>query len=180
MKLPFLLILCHLSLPIFCQSLVESSWGIECGASTNNALESPSLNLRYLSPRFKWSNEEDPGKFKKNARLMFELIYTPPFKVLCTGLNVQYRFLNYKRLNLDIYGGYKFFFIPGPNFENIPYHRKGKKYIGNINIGLLCQFDLGIISPFIDMGIDSIITIGTQVNFRAIYRKPKKRYELSK
>lgn len=178
MKLPFLLILCHLSFPIFCQSLVERDWGIECGASTNNALESPSLNLRYLSPRFKWSNEEDPGKFK-NARLMFELIYTPPFKVLCTGLNVQYRFFNYKRLNLDIYGGYKFFFKTGPNFENVPYQRKGKKYIGNINAGLICQFDLGIISPFIDMGIDSIITIGTQVNFRAIYRKPKKRYELT-
>lgn len=111
---------------------------------------------------------------------MFELIYTPPFKVLCTSLNVQYRFLNYKRLNLDIYGGYKFFFIPGPNFENIPHHRKGKKDIGYINIGLICQFDLGIISPFIDMGVDSIITIGTQVNFGAIYRKPKKRYELSK
>lgn len=177
MKLPFLLILCHLSLPIFCQSLVEESWGIKCGASTNNALEFPSLNLRYLSPRFKWSNEEDPGKFKKNARLMFELIYTPPLKVLCTGLNVQYRFLNYKRLNFDIYGGFKFFFIPGPNFENVSHHLKDIRYI---NVGLLCQFDLGIISPFIDMGIDSIITIGTQVNFRAIYRKPKKRYELSK
>ena len=177
MKLPFLLILCRLSLPIFCQSLVEGSGGIECGASINNALESPSPNLRYISPRFIRSNE-DSSKFK-NARLMFELIYTPPLKVLCTGLNVQYRFLNYKRLNLDIYGGYKFFFITGPNFKNVPYHREGKKYIGNINIGLICQFDLGIISPFIDMGWDSIITIGTQVNFRAIYRKPKKRYKLS-
>ena len=166
-------------MPIFCQSLVEGAWGIECGASTNNALESPTLNLRYLSPRFKWSNEEDPGKLK-NARLMFELIYAPPLKVFCTSLNLQYRFLNYKRLNLDIYGGYKFFFITGPNFKNVPYHREGKKYIGNINIGLICQFDLGIISPFIDMGIDSIITVGTRVNFRAVYRKPKKRYKLSK
>ena len=174
MKLPFLLILCHLSLPIFCQSLVEGSGGIECGASINNALESPSPNLRYISPRFIRSNE-DCSKFK-NARLMFELIYTPPLKVLCTGLNVQYRFLNYKRLNLDIYGGFKYFFIPGPNFENVSHDLKEIRYI---NLGLICQFDLGIISPFIDMGWDSIITIGTQVNFRAIYRKPKKRYKLS-
>ncbi len=165
-------------MPIFCQSLVEESWGIECGASINNALESPSLNLRYLSPRFKWSNE-DSSKFK-NARLMFELIYTPPLKVLCTGLNVQYRFLNYKRLNLDIYGGYKAFFITGPNFENVPPRRNGKKDIGYINVGLLCQFNLGIISPFIDMGWDSINTIGAQVNFQAIYRKLKKRYKLNK
>lgn len=107
---------------------------------------------------------------------MFELIYTPPLKVLCTGLNVQYRFFNYKRLNFDIYGGYKKFFITGPNFKNVPPHRKGKKDIGYINAGLLCQLDLGILSPFFDMGVDSMITIGTQVNFRAFYKKPKKKY----
>lgn len=178
MKLPFLLILFHLSLPLFCQSLVEGTWGIKCGASTNNALAFPSLNVRCLSPRFKWSNEEEPSKFK-NARLMFELIYTPPFEVLCTSLNVQYRCLTYKRLNIDVYGGYKYFFRTGPHFENVPYHRKGKKYIGNINMALLCQLNLGIVSPFIDMGIDSMITIGTQLNFLAIHRKSKKRYKLS-
>ncbi len=178
MKLTFLLIVCHLSLPVFCQSFVEKSWGIECGASTNNALETPSLNLRYLSPRFKWSNEEDPGKFK-SASLMFELIYTPPLKVLCMGLNVRYRFFNYKRLNLDAYAGYKKFFITGPHFENVPYQRKGNKYKGYINTGLLCQLDLGIVSPFFDMGTDTIITIGTKVNFRAFYSKPKKKYDLT-
>lgn len=173
-----------MSLSLFCQSVIEGPWKIECGASTANTFkESSSLNLRYISPRFRWSNddlteeeEEHLDKFN-NTRLMIELIYTPPFKVFCAALNVQYRFLNYKRLSLETYGGFKFFFVPGPNFENIP-PLKGKKDIRYMNIGLLCQLNLGIIAPFADIGGDSIITIGTEVNLHAIYRKPKKRYKL--
>lgn len=110
---------------------------------------------------------------------MVELIYTPPLNVFCTSLNAQYRFLNYKRLNFDVYGGYKCFFITGPHFENVPPQRNGKKKIGYINIGLICQVNLGIISPFIEIGSDSIRTIGAQVNFQGIYRKLKKRYKLT-
>ena len=33
--------------------------------------------------------------------------------------------------------GYKKFFITGPNFENVPHHRKGKKDIGYLNVGLI-------------------------------------------
>lgn len=183
MKLFFSLVLCHLSLSLFCQAVIGKPWTIECGASTNNFFkESSSLNLRYISPRFKWSNyeltEEDekhPEKFK-NARIMFELIYTPPLKVLCTGLNIQYRILRYKRLNVELYGGMKFILASPPNFLVNSNLNKNGWYL---NMGLLCQFNLGIIAPFADIGGDLIFTIGTEINFHSIYRKPNRRYKLN-
>ena len=165
--------------------MVGRQWTIECGESTSNAFKtSPSLNLRYISPRFKWSNyelaeeeEKHPEKFK-NTRLMIELIYGPPLKVLCTGLNVQYRLVNYKRFSLELYGGLKFFLIPGSDFTTIPplNSRRESMYL---NLGLLCQLNLGVIAPFADIGGDTIITIGTELNFYSIFRKTKKRYKLN-
>ena len=120
--------------------------------------------------------EKHPEKFK-NTRLMIELIYAPPLKVLCTGFNVQSRLLKYKRLSLEVYGGMKFFFVPGPDFVTIPY-LKGGRELWYMNLGLICQLDLGIIAPFADIGGDGILTVGTELNFHAIYKKPKKRYKL--
>jgi hypothetical protein len=186
MKFPLLFVLCQVPLSLFGQAVIEGPWKIECGASTSNAFkESASFNLRYISPRFKWSEdewteeeEEHPDKFKK-TRIMLELIYKPPLKVLCSGLNVHYRFLNYKRLSVEARGGFRFFFIPGKDFENIPPLKKIKGFT-YANIGLLCQINLGMWGPFVDLGSDSIITIGTELNIHAIHKNPKKRYKLNK
>ena len=183
MKLTVLLILYHLSLSLFCQTVIGRPWTIEFGESTNNFFkESPSLNLRSISPRFKWSNyeltEEDekhPEKFK-NTRIMFELIYAPPFKVLCTGLNIQYRVLKYKRLNIELYGGMKFILASPSDFLMNSNLNKNGWYL---NMGLLCQLDLGIIAPFADIGGDLIFTIGTELNLHSIFRKPNRRYKLN-
>jgi len=184
MKLIPILILCQLPLPLLCQLRVGRPWTIECGASTSNYFaESASLNLRYISPRFKWSNDDETDEEEKHSeklkktRFMIEVIYTAPLRVLCGGFNVQYRFLKYKRLSLEAYGGYKFFFVPGPDFETIP-PLKGKTEVWYMNMGLLCQLNFGAIAPFADIGVDRILTIGTEFNFHAIYRKQKKRYNL--
>jgi hypothetical protein len=166
------------------QVKIEGPWTLELGASSNNAFQrSYCYNARYISPRFRWSEEyseeaeKDPEKFK-NMRLMLELIYNPPFKVLCTGFNAQYRMIRYKRLSIELYGGPKFFFVTSDQYL-LPRSRAGN--IGDIwyiNMGLLCQLNLGYISPFVDFGGDRILTVGTEINFRKMYRKPKGRYKL--
>lgn len=110
---------------------------------------------------------------------MVELIYQPPFKVLCTSFNVQSRFVRYKKLSVELYGGMKFFFVPGPDFVTIPYLKAGKE-LWYVNIGLLLQLNLGMFSPFADIGGDGIMTVGTEFNYHKIYRKPKSRYNLKK
>ena len=163
---------------------IKGPWTIECGTSTNTFFKTPaSLNIRYISPRFKWSDyeltaeeEKKSGKFK-NTRLMIELIYSPPLKVLCAGFYVQSRLLGSKRLTMDIYGGMKFFLVPGPDFVRIPY-LKGGRELWYMNLGLILQLYLGIISPFAAIGYDGILTIGTEVDLHKIYRNPKKRYKL--
>ena len=184
MKSTLVLIICLWSLSLFCQTVVGRQWTMEFGSSTNNFFtRSSSLNLRCLSPRFKWSNyeltaeeEKKPEPFK-NTRLMIEVIYAPPLKVLCTGFNVQSRLLGSKKFTLEIYGGMKFFIVPGPDFVSIPYLKAGRE-LWYITIGLICQLNLGMISPFADIGGDGIFTVGTELNFHAIYKKPKKRYKL--
>lgn len=186
MKIFLLLILSHVSLTLLSQAVIDGKWTIECGASTNHFFRrSSSFNLRYISPRFRWSDddlteaqEKHPEIFKK-TRIMFELIYTPPFKVLCTGLNVQYRISNYKRLSIEVYGGIKFFFIRGPDFAQKHEFVKGtSKGVWYLNTGVICQLNLGLFAPFVDIGYDGIMTVGTEMNFHAIYRKPKNRYKL--
>ena len=108
---------------------------------------------------------------------MLEIIYTPAFKVFCTGFNVQSRFLQYKRINLDLVGGVKFFIVPGPDFAAIPLLKSGRN-LWYMNLGLLCQLNLGIVAPFVEIGGDRILTMGTEVNFHRVYRKPKNRYRL--
>lgn len=177
--------MCHLSLSLSSQAVIGRHWTIECGASSNNAFKSSSsLNLRCVSPRFKWSNyeltkeeEKHPDEFM-NTRFMMELIYAPILKVLCTGFNVQSRLLKYKKLSMDVYGGMKFFIVPGPDFVTIPYLKSGKE-LWYMNMGLIFQLNLGVIAPFADVGGDKIITIGTEINLHSIYKKPKKRYKLS-
>jgi hypothetical protein len=185
MKWILLGIIFLLPLSLLCQVNIGKPWNVECGASSNTAFNQPgSFNLRYVSPRFKWSEdwteEEDkhPEKYK-NTRLMMELIYKPLFEVLSMGLNVQQRFVRAKRFSMELYGGLKFFFIPGPDFVTIPY-LKGGKNAWYLNVGLLCQLNLGMIAPFADIGGDGIITIGTELNLHYVYKKPQKRYKLQK
>lgn len=168
----------------YAQVSVKGPWTLECGASSSNAFQrSSSLNLRYISPRFRWSDdwieeeEKNPEKYR-NMRLMLELIYNPPLKVLCTGFNAQYRLIRYKKFSCELYGGLKFFFLTGDEYV-LPNSRAG--HVGDIwymNMGLLCQLNLGVVSPFVDIGGDRILTVGTEINFRKIYRKPKGRYKL--
>ena len=180
-----LFIFCFSSLAQFGQVAVKGPWTIAGGASSNNFFkESSCINLRYISPRFKWSEEYipeeeiDPEKFK-NMRILFELIYNPPIKVLCAGINAQYRLIRFKKLSFNLIGGLKFLFVPGPDFVS-PSYRQGRKDEGYyMNMGVMCQLDLRRISPFVEMGGDFILTVGTEVNFNKIYRKPKSRYNLN-
>jgi hypothetical protein len=184
LKSTLFLIACHLPLALFSQAVIGKPWTVELGISSNTFFTKPSsINVRYISPRFKWSSyelteeeEKHPDKFM-NTRLMMELIYRPPFKVMCAAFNVQSRLLHRKRLTLDIYGGVKFFAVPGPDFVNIPYLKNGRE-IWYMSIGLITQLDLGFIAPFIDLGGDLIITVGTEVKLHAIHKKPKSRYKL--
>lgn len=168
------------------QETLEGPWHMEFGASTNTAFKQHSfLNVRLISPRFKYTNddwteemEKHPERYKK-ARFMFELIYAPPLKVFCNSINLQYRVLKLKRLTLEVYGGIKFIFA-GPNdlIPNLKVAETANKTGWYINEGLICQLDLGFIAPFADIGYDGIITIGSEFNFRKIYRKTKRRYKL--
>lgn len=183
MRSTLALITCHLALSQFGQAVIDGPWHLAVGASNNTFCRQPSsYNIRIVSPRFKWSDydlseaEEKHADDFKNTRLMVEVIYRQPLKVLCTSLNVQSRFIKYKRFSLDIFGGMKFFVVPGPDFSKIPYLKK--RQIWYMNIGLLAQLNLGVIAPFADIGGDGVITVGSEFNFHAIYRKTKKRYKL--
>jgi len=182
MRSILLLLLCHLSATLFSQVEVKGRWTVAGGLSTTSFFsESSSINLRLLSPRFKWSEEwngddeeKHPERFQ-NMRLMVELIYRPPLNILCTGMNAQYRLLNSKRLTLEVYGGLKIFWVQQDQ-PRIAFLKKGEIYY--LNMGLICQANFGVISPFIDLGGDHILTVGTEVNIRRFYKKPKGRYKL--
>ena len=138
------------------QVAIKGPWSVELGASAFASFSQyPSLNIRYISPRFKWSEdwspeeEKDPEPFR-NMRIMLEVIYSPPLNVLGTGINAQYRWIRYKRFSFEIYGGLKIFLITRPDFK-IPNRRNRRSNEAwYMNIGLLSQLDLGVVSPFID------------------------------
>ena len=186
MKSIILSIICCLPLALFCQAVIDGKWKLECGVSTMSTFKkSSALNLRYISPKFRWSDndlteeqEKHPEKYYR-TRFMFELIYTPPIKNLCTAINVQHRILKYKIVSLEVYGGLKFFFIRGSDFAIKRSFVKGSsKGIWYINTGAILQINLGIIMPFADIGYDGIVTVGSEFNLHKIYRKPKSRYKL--
>lgn len=183
-KFSLLLLSWSLSTFLVSQTEIKGKWKLAGGASSNNVFKtSPCLNIRYISPRFKWSDyelseeEEKHVDNFKNTRLMLELIYAPPLEVLCTSFNAQSRLLHSKRFSLNLYGGLKFFIIQGADFTNKAPSKTGKDF-WYMNMGILCQLNLGVISPFADIGGDHIITIGTEFNFHWVYKKPKKRYKL--
>lgn len=178
-----IIVFCNCALSHFGQVDIKGRWTPEFGMTTISAFREPSsLNIRYISPRFKWSDEwnEDeekyPDKFR-NTRMMVELIYGPPKKLICTAFNVQSRLLGTRRLSLNMYGGIKFFIITSQEYKAISYLKGGREF-WYMSVGLICQLNLGVISPFVDLGGDGIMTVGTEVNLRKIYRKPKKRYKL--
>lgn len=106
-------------------------------------------------------------------------MYSPPINNLCTGLNVQYRILKFKKVSLDAYGGIKFFFIRSADFAiKRPFVKGSSKGIWYLNAGLILQANFGIASPFIDIGYDGIFTAGTELNLHKIFRRPKGRYKL--
>lgn len=162
---------------------MEGPWIFECGASSDNRYkERTILNFRYVSPRFRWSQsewteeeEKHPEDFKK-ARIMLEVLYAPPLNLLATSVNIQYRILKYKKLSVEAYGGIKFFFITPADFVVNPHVASKKNDAWYINPGLLCQLNLGLISPFADIGADGIYTIGTEIDLRGIHKKVKRKF----
>jgi hypothetical protein len=186
MKSILLIIILHLPIITYSQAVIEGKWTGEYGASTMSKFKkSSAINLRYISPKFRWSEddlteeqEKQPEKYNK-TRIMFELIYTPPLNNLCIGINVQHRVIRYKIVSLEGYGGIKFFFARGPDFAvKRPFIEGSSKGIWYLNAGLILQLNLGMLSPFADIGYDGIFTVGTELNLRKIYRKPKGRYKL--
>lgn len=93
------------------------------------------------------------------------------------GLNAQSRVLKTKRVTLELVGGMKLFFVPGADFARIPFLKAGSG-LWYLNIGILCQVNLGMIAPFAEIGGDGIVTVGAELNIHYVYRKPKKRYKL--
>ncbi|MEO6305812.1 MAG: hypothetical protein ABIP51_21875 [Bacteroidia bacterium] len=184
MRSTLVLLLCHIALFQFGQVEVKGKWTPEFGATTISGFREPSsINIRYISPRFKWSEDWNEGEEKypdkfRNTRMMLELIYGPPKKLICTAFYVQTRLLGTKRFSLNMYGGTKFFIITSQEYKQISY-LKGGREIWYMTVGLIAQFNLGVIAPFFDLGGDHIITVGTEVNLHKIYRKTKSRYKLN-
>lgn len=183
MKSSFVFLLCHLVLSLAGQEVIEGRWHVECGASTYTSFRDFSiLNLRYISPAFRvksderdWTEEEEkhPKEYKK-GRLMLELLYAPPLQFLGMGANLQYRLLKYKRLSLEGYGGLKFLFVTKPDYVINPRVSAKNKDIWYFNFGLIARLDLGNMAPFADLGTDGIMSIGTEVDFYALYKKVKR------
>jgi hypothetical protein len=172
-------------LPLFSQVDVIGKWNIQGGASSNNAFSKgkPCVNIRYVSPRFKWSedwnlDEETQADKYRNMRIMLELMCGPCLRTVCSSVNAQFRFIKCRRFTTYITGGVKMLFISGSDFNSPGTRRNGKDAGWYMNMGLLSQFDLGVVSPFIDIGGDRILTIGTEVKFQRIYKGPKRRYKL--
>lgn len=95
--------------------------------------------------------------------------------------NVLKRFYGYKRFSMEWVGGMQFFFLTNPDYGLINYQRFHRLYIGS-----LIQFDLGVISPFMDIGVNFIhkvdanliYTVGTKLSLSPIYRGMKRKYKL--
>lgn len=182
MKPYFLLTICHLPLVIFCQEPAKDPWTFECGITSNIFFSvTPSIDLRYISPSFKFSNdnltEEEEEKKTKDFRLMLELLYGPPLRTLGAGIKIQYCLVNKKKISLEPYIGLKLFIVPGPDYIKMPRLKEGKN-MWYYNLGIILHAHLGVISPFLDIGTDGIATIGTELDFHAIYKNPKRRYKL--
>jgi hypothetical protein len=168
----------------FCQNVVEGRWSLEAGASL---ISSPYrhftvINLRYISPRFRWSHEDwtaeeekHPERYKK-TRFMMEVLYASPLTFLGTSLNIQYRFIKYKKFSVEAYGGLKFIIFKPSDYVINPHSSGNKKEIWYLNPGLIFQFDLGLIGPFADIGGDGILTVGTELDIYRVYKKLKKNF----
>lgn len=183
-SLPFI-IACALCFNSIGQVEVKGKWSLQSGVSSSNFFSygKPCVNLRYVSPRFKWSEdwnadeETQPDKYR-NMRIMLELMVGPCFRTVCSSVNAQYRLVKCKRFTTYITGGLKILFTSAGDF-NTSGTRSGRSGQGwYMNMGLLSQFDLGPIAPFVDLGGDGILTVGTEVKLQKIYRKTKRRYKL--
>ena len=84
--------------------------------------------------------------------------------------------MKYKKLDIAAYIGPKFFH-PGTDFRDIEF-LKEEKQMWVVDMRLGCQLDCNILSPFVDFGIDGILTVGITCNFGSIYKSLKKRYHL--
>lgn len=182
MKSSFLLTIFHLPLVLFCQETIQEPWKSGFGASPIIFLKTiPGINMRCISPSFKFSNEnlkeEEEEKKTKDFRLAFELLYVPPSKILGTAIKMQYSVIKKEKISMEAYIGPKLFFIVGPDFINTKRFQKSKNR-WYYSLGIILQAHLGVASPFFDIGKDGTVTIGTELNFHAIYKQPKRRYKL--
>ena len=193
----------------FCQVDEDKPWHLTYGVTKD--IFNPTFNgydLRTFSPRFKietgneyWTEEEEkhPERFK-NYRFMFDVMYAPAYSIEYDGGkysptlyfkdvtqyqlsgNVLKRFYQYKRFSIEWVGGMQLFFVTNPDYGLINYQRFYRWYIGS-----LMQFDLGIISPFMDIGMNFIYrvdanlvyTVGSKLSLSPIYKGLKRKYKLN-
>ena len=186
MRSILLFIFFHISAALFCQVSIKGPWTAQLGASTNKGFkESTQINIRYISPRFRWSEdwdpeeEKDPDKFR-NMRIMLELIACPPAEAICAGFGAQYRLVKFKRFSMYVNGGLKFIIKPGSDFVTPRYRANHSDDAWYVNMSLISQLDLGFILPFVDIGGDGIFTVGSEFNLRKIYKRTKRRYNFRK
>lgn len=176
---------CILPTAVCGQVEIGKPWTLALGTSSGAFVASPSLNLRYLSPRFRWKEEwtveeeKNPALYK-NSRLRAELIYAPPLKTLCAGFNMQFRLFKTKRSSFEIYGGMKFVLANGREPLSAAYGPAQGTQVWYMNMGILWQYEMGPLAPFADLGGDGVITLGTEFRLKPIYRQPKRRYDLKK
>ena len=114
------------------------------------------------------------SRIHKDTLPIYYVSNSTQLKEYAVSGNIQYRILEYHRLSVQVTGGLKFFFLTSPNYGLV-----NSKQVYYLNIGLLSQLNLGWISPFMDIGIDRIYTIGAEVKFNEIFRNAKRRYKLN-
>jgi hypothetical protein len=191
-----------------CQKSEDNPWHLTYGVTKD--IFNPLFNaysLRTFSPRFKvqtrdeyWTEEEEkhPAQFK-NYRFLFEFTYAPAYSIAyhynkysptlhfknvtqyqLSG-NILKKIYQYKVFSIEWVGGMQLFFVTNPDYGLINYQRFYRCYIGS-----LMQFDLGMISPFMDIGMNFIYrvdanlvyTVGTKLSLSPIYKGLKRKYKL--
>ncbi len=163
-------------------------WSIGLGSS-KSILQTNYYSIRFISPRFKfettddyWTEEQEkhPSKFKKDkflfevliAKKLNENIYSPQSIV---AASLYHSFIKAKFVQVAGSVGLKYAI-------NTTTMRHGFGPASNEKIGLcfglMTEFNLRFILPYIDFNAAGYVTVGAEFHLRKIYRKLNRRYDL--
>jgi hypothetical protein len=148
------------------------------------------FDLRFISPRFElitddtyWTDErkKHPEKFKR-ARFSIDMMYAYRHRdhyyqkasEYAIAGDFYYAILRTKRFCVDAIAGLKLDYVVDKDYGLINF-----KKVYYYDLGVSAQFDLGFISPFIDIR-RGFYTFGSEITLHPIYRKPKHKYKLHK